>query len=543
MNSVRHLTVIILFMIALGSGVSSQSPPQPSTPGKERTGTISGHVTIDNQPVFGARVILVSAEEASISRRTLNAQGTTEQNGMFRIAAVPPGSYTLTVAMPAYILPGDGYRGAAGRLVILKEGEDLGNIDLALKRGGVITGRVTDNNDQPLIAERLSIESIDDNGRKRPFHSFNLSNETDDRGIYRVYGLPEGRYLISLAQPKGLGKTVYYPGVTDESKAARVNVQPGNEVEKIDIKLASPDNTYTVTGRVVETETGSPQPNIECGVANRNNNRSFGLSEDCRSDTNGELRIENLAPGRYTLFAKLEPNTDFYSEGTPFEITNSDLDGLEIKVHRGSSIGGTLELEGAGNSAVLVQNLSRISIYAVRVETPTPLTGPKAQIAPNGSFKITGVQPGRIRLLVSSYPLNNFSLSRVEQNGVVQTNGINVIAGKPATGVRLLLSYGNSNIRGQINAQNGVVPKGARIRVRVVRSNDPLQSIGSAEADSQGRFLIKNVPAGTYEVIVIAQVPAGNGRMINLPSVRQSVNVINDTDSEVIIVLDLPQGI
>lgn len=84
---------------------------------------------------------------------------------------------------------------------------------------------------------------MDDKGNKRPFALSNQPTDSDDRGVYRLYGLPAGRYLVSLGSPNlpdfrpvDPGGTrahfapVYYPGVTDEAQAKVVEVKLGAEV-------------------------------------------------------------------------------------------------------------------------------------------------------------------------------------------------------------------------------------------------------------------------------------------------------------------------
>lgn|SRR5215510_6644539 len=52
---------------------------------------------------------------------------------------------------------------------------------------------------RPLIASSLNLQSVDENGK--PVDGIDndhwMSMQTDDRGIYRVYGLSAGRYIIS----------------------------------------------------------------------------------------------------------------------------------------------------------------------------------------------------------------------------------------------------------------------------------------------------------------------------------------------------------
>jgi hypothetical protein len=80
-------------------------------------------------------------------------------------------------------------------------------------------------------------------------YAFNdvLRAYTDDRGVYRAYGLPAGRYKVKVGDPStGRTKVLfgraplpesYHPGVTNRSKAEVVEVAAGSEATDIDIRV------------------------------------------------------------------------------------------------------------------------------------------------------------------------------------------------------------------------------------------------------------------------------------------------------------------
>src|SRR6185503_7050296 len=95
--------------------------------------------------------------------------------------------------------------------------------------GGVITGRVVDSEGQPLIEQHVAVVPADERAQRRP----NASGvATDDRGVYRIFGLPAGRYKVSVGDPNfysGVRPRVvtqtFYPDVTDAAKAGIVEVK------------------------------------------------------------------------------------------------------------------------------------------------------------------------------------------------------------------------------------------------------------------------------------------------------------------------------
>ena len=133
------------------------------------------------------------------------------------------------------------------------------------------------------------------------------SIRTDDRGIYRAYGLRQGKYKVYVAQSGFLPgdiptsyRQTYYPSVTDESKASVVEVSEGSETTNIDIVLGRALPTFKIRGRVLDAETGKPLPKIKYGVY-RSHGEYGGSSSIGQNITNvnGEFRFDNVAPGKY----------------------------------------------------------------------------------------------------------------------------------------------------------------------------------------------------------------------------------------------------
>src|SRR5262249_2250835 len=136
----------------------------------------------------------------------------------------------------------------------------------------------------------------------------NLRIETDDRGIYRAFSLPPGRYQVSVGQPYEKAGTLsfrsivlpltYYKGEARDGEPAVVEVTSGGEVRGIDIIVTRPGKveTYAVKGRVVDAVTGKPiaYAYVDCDA-------ETGSSLNCwgKSDAKGEFRLNNLPSGKY----------------------------------------------------------------------------------------------------------------------------------------------------------------------------------------------------------------------------------------------------
>src|SRR5262249_23039587 len=136
---------------------------------------------------------------------------------------------------------------------------------------------------------------------------------TDDRGVYRVYGLEPGRYLISAGRDLKSGGSggggpnlnyplTYYPGVSEEARAEGVEVAAGAEATSIDITLGKSVTGYGARGRVVNSDTGQPMPNVVVGYNGiRPDGAPVGMAvnANAQTDSRGEFRLNGIVPGQY----------------------------------------------------------------------------------------------------------------------------------------------------------------------------------------------------------------------------------------------------
>jgi hypothetical protein len=99
------------------------------------------------------------------------------------------------------------------------------------------------------------------------------------------------------------------------------------------------------------------------------------------------------------------------------------------------------------------------------------------------------------------FPPKGISIARIERDGVPITGrGIEIKEGEQLTGVRVFLSYGNASIRGFVKLENGSLPEGARIYVRLTKPGENNSNLFPPQVDLRGHFLMEGIPPGTYEI-------------------------------------------
>jgi len=193
---------------------------------KAGAATVSGRVTLKGEPARGVAVLLQGQGQGPSNA----PRAKTDEQGRFRFTSVAAGRYMIFALAPGYISPGDDEMGRRQTLNVA-EGEKVENVEIEIKRGGVIAGRITDSQGRPVIEETVNLSKFDSNGKPQTYWLYTLNFEmqrTDDRGAYRIFGLPEGRYLVSVGQAQRPGSVsitssrlfyprVFYPDATSES--------------------------------------------------------------------------------------------------------------------------------------------------------------------------------------------------------------------------------------------------------------------------------------------------------------------------------------
>ena len=164
-----------------------------------------------------------------------------------------------------------------------------------------------------------------------------------------------------------------------------------------------------------------------------------------------------------------------------------------------------------------------------------------AQIKPDGSFRIGGLLAGNVSFSVGSWgPTGNakpITISRVERDGAVQPNGIQVQTGEHLSGIRIVAAYSSGSIRGVVKLENGTLPPSGDLVINLSKVGDSNENLGGGTAvDARGHFLIEGLAAGTYELTVFAYIPEWRPRS---RTSKQLVTVTDGAATDVILTVDL----
>ena len=552
MPIIRFALSILVLPFAFHS-IQAQGTTQPAEV-KTGTATVSGRVTMKGEPARGVMVILQAQNPGTANSPRARA----DENGRFSFSGVAAGKYWISALAPGYVSPGD------AQTLNVAEGDKVENIDIEIRRGGVIAGRISDSHGRPVIEETITLSKLDSNNRPQNYSSRspNFDNSrTDDRGDYRIYGLPEGRYLVSVgySQSPGLARIasrrefyprVFYPKASSESEAKVIEVREGLEATDIDITVPDPKRTHDVYGRVVDASDGQPVAGVEVVVGGLpRDGRLTGTytGSGVRSGPNGEFRLFGVLPGKYSILIRHDDPVGFISDPVIIDISEGDATGVEIRVRQGASISGVAIIQGTNDPKVLAK-LSEVNLEAIIRSTGLyPLQSLQkrfVRVSADGSFRINGLHAGKASITTwGPGDLRGFKVGRVERNGAPAPEGIELDPGEHVTGVRVILIYGTLTLRGAVKIVGGAFPAGQRFIVSARRVD--LQNGSGVEIDAREQFVIENLAPGEY---VIRVVPKNSERLDpqiirHLISLRERVVVAGGNQQPVTLVIDLSRTV
>jgi hypothetical protein len=192
LNLFSALPILLLPILLL---ITVSQPCAQSTQGdnRPRTASIGGRVTVGGAPAVNALVMVMEVDPKTrdIFLGTESQQGAfikvrTDNDGRYRVTGLTQGTYLINALSKAYVRLKRSTDFDTFKSVTLDDGESREDVDIALVRGGVITGRVVDADGRPLIASLVQLLSVDDAVEKLRREAIAKKNEIELRPCERV---------------------------------------------------------------------------------------------------------------------------------------------------------------------------------------------------------------------------------------------------------------------------------------------------------------------------------------------------------------------
>jgi hypothetical protein len=359
--------------------------------------TLQGRVKLGDSPLSGVIVAVSSAG----SQQKRSAQS--DINGNYEIRGLSGGIFLVSVGNTPYVLT-DSLGGIFRSVEIGRSGATT--LDLLLTTGGVVSGCVEYASGQPVIGREVLADEI---GGVMPGFSpmnFRRSLATDDRGCFRLFGLPTGRYRVGIGKSPELQginsplpfSVTYYPGVQTKSEALTVNVEAKGEYDLGKLILKSDLSMFGVRGVFIDQGTGQRVADFGFELVRRNENAVESTTQ-LTTNSHGEFTIPDLFQGRYSIRPAVRADVSVAHTFTAvsFTVLNQDIEDL--------SIGCTSLVANLSGQVLINDSLAARSLdCTLALKEGEGLDGNSGKIhrivLQDGHFSLSGLTPGTYTLVV-----------------------------------------------------------------------------------------------------------------------------------------------
>jgi hypothetical protein len=443
-----------------------------------KTGSVAGTVTnsVTGAPVRKARVTLRGASATVYTAAT-------DASGRFLVEGVDTGDYFAIPECAGYQQDSPGSRPES---VHVAEDRRTENVSLHLTPFGVIAGRVLDENGNPMaqMAVEALVETFGATGRGM---GPGRATQTDDRGQYRMFDLPAGRYYLRVSNPGLFGAPAgrvhdqvqmayaptWFPGVNDTSQASATALAAGAEIS-VDIRIR-PVRVFHIRGRA--STPGGSVTFTQCGAA-----ASVAMFVPILRD--GTFDAAGIVPGNWcaVLSNFIDPRHQIYGRQT---VTVADRDVNNVILNEAS----VPEIQGQ----VLVDGVppDKPPQFFLQLESlDAPGRSVRAQWNPDNSFTMPNAEPGTYRVLAPG--LNGLYLKSVRFNAQDMADGqISVSSAGGQLAVYLASDAGELNGKAPAGAVSVTVASQG-----VLGENPVILPVGR-----EGNFRIRSLAPGAYQVL------------------------------------------
>lgn len=529
-KSASFSSIIIIFLTIAGSmPVIVGDIEVRSAPVLQAYEIIGRIMTEDGQTVSNAVVTATSIGGGNpIVRTTLS-----DSEGNFILTGLERRAYMVTATSPGYVSLSTFQ--SAEHQQFYRPGEVA---SITLVRGGVITGQVTDINGAPVSGISVRALRITD-PEGHPATLGGRDRKTDDRGVYRIYGLAPGDYLVmAFEQPANSSRPSEYDGKAPtfypsnrRATAEEVTVRSGEEAVGINISFRG-ETGYIISGTFREPPGAINTNPVFVELIEVESGMSAGSATVRGAEGRGSFAIHGLADGEYELTAQRNGNQSseaMISNPRRVNVRGMDVGGIVLSLIPAGSVSGVVLIEPARNlkacSSGRQAQVSEITLSLRNADASnSPVTRRRASATAlpdsRGEFTFPGLAAARY-IIDLRLPDENWFIRSIVRNPTrnqrpdAAPNSIELKQGEKLKGYTLTVAEGAASLTGRIELADGDSALPTNLRIYLIpaereRAEDLLR-YAQVTPLKDGSFRFANLAPENYKVIArVAPEPARN---------------------------------
>jgi hypothetical protein len=497
---------IILALALSIAAVSRLYSFQSSEAAALNRGAIYGHVlqSKSGDPVKKALVILKRGQESGTG-------ASTDASGAFRFDDVEPGSYIISAESKGFVLDPELERS----VVNVKPESGQSEVTLKMIRTGAISGRVTDSDRDPIVGAAVQVVPVT---QKKGGVAFNAA--TNDRGEYRAFDIPPGRYRIAVSYepafqqrqvrmqhprtqsgvaPEETYAVTYYPAALDWKLAQTIDVEAGADLQGYDVQILRAKGV-TVRGTVVAAG-GAPAGAIVF-VSLSPMRRAMGLRsyDNLIQDSSGVFELTQVLPGTYALTATAPLGDKRLSARQVVEVGSANLNGIQLTLAPPQTVTGVIiPPEGRKLPAGLM-------VVLMPRENRGDGSGGLGQPGVNGTFVIRDVVPGDYDVaLGSTGPGDDLYVSAIQGGDDDALAGGVHVGLQPGGRLKVALKANGGTVQVSVKDSKGKPVPESNVRlVPDALRRAQMALYGECKTDASGACSLVGMAPGNYRAFAFA---------------------------------------
>jgi protocatechuate 3,4-dioxygenase beta subunit len=557
----RSLVLILLTALALsaqqgaptGGGSGPPAPPPPPATPTADLAALEGQVlnAIGGTPLRKATIDMNRVNVGPNSQGARNNYSTTtDASGHYSITGIEPGTYRLSASHTGFLNMDYNARRpqSGGTTLDIGRAEKKTGVDFRLTPHGVITGKITDEDGDPVQGVQVQIMRVMYN-QGMPQMQINASDASNDLGEYRLSGITPGKYylcatylnrrfLMGIAPPGVVEDAssqedyvpTFYPATTDVSAASPLELGPGDQVQGVNIRLAKM-HTVRVSGRVLDTtqtQTIAPpavpgestsnaapeainrvvRPSIQLVLRPRTSYSQIGMLRTAQpAKPDGTFEFLSVPPGAYNLVASANTGGrgGAHAASLPLDVGNSNIEGVTLAIAPGVTVSGHVRYDGDPPSplpSLTVRLTPREAVMVIPAPQP-------AKVDPQGNFHFDDVNLEAYNVNINT-PSSLYLKSLRAGNTDIMLSGLDLSNG--AGTLDILMGTNPPQVSGSVMNPATQQPAPAVTVVLMPREKERKGRsyfYSTTSTDQYGNFSFHSVIPGEYEVYAWEDVQFG----------------------------------